>query len=668
MNVIDRLSLSGKFSLLALMCVLLSAIPSVLYITKVVEHSRQATQEAKGIKPVQQLLQLVQLLQQHRDLSSAVLGGNETLQSNRLNKQTEVELALKQFGQDLRDASANADIMQVVQQLQQQWHSLASQVSRADITGLRSLTEYVQLLAVSFQLQDTLLDYFELSLDPVFETYYLIQAALVELPQTTELLSQLRATGALYLTQGQWSVEQGTAMQTRVKEVMQSFELLSRASEKVIATDKDLQVMLQLPLATLRQHVERTTTLTDNQLLTAAGLTYPVSDYIADYTQTIDALFAYSALSVAALDNALTARRDQDWQDIILISVGLLALLSFGAVLASLIVRRILKQFSIAVSAAEHIAKGDLTHDIVTIGMDDGARLLRALQQMQQQLRDTVQHIIFSAGQLALTSEEMAGLAHLSNLEQQQQSDELTLAATAVTQLTTAFEDVAGNAAVASEVSQSAELQAKQGQSSVRHTIGAIEGLRCDISSTATALTLLVDEVGAIGSVLDVIRGIAEQTNLLALNAAIEAARAGDSGRGFAVVADEVRSLAISTQRSTKDIEHIIASVQQGSQQAVQAMQLSNTKAQHTMDMAQQTGLALQQITDAIGQISQRNISIASATEQQSVVAREVDTSLLNIQHSAAQISGNSHQTTDTSKQVSALAAELRVKINHFSV
>jgi methyl-accepting chemotaxis protein len=165
-----------------------------------------------------------------------------------------------------------------------------------------------------------------------------------------------------------------------------------------------------------------------------------------------------------------------------------------------------------------------------------------------------------------------------------------------------------------------------------------------------------------------VIRGIAEQTNLLALNAAIEAARAGESGRGFAVVADEVRALAQRTQESTKQIETIIGSVQQGSQGALRAMQSSNEKTQDTLELARAAGTALTAIVDAIAQINERNLSIASATEEQSYVAREVDSNLLNIRDVSAQTSAGANQTRASSLELAGLASELSGMIKHFSV
>jgi methyl-accepting chemotaxis protein len=171
-----------------------------------------------------------------------------------------------------------------------------------------------------------------------------------------------------------------------------------------------------------------------------------------------------------------------------------------------------------------------------------------------------------------------------------------------------------------------------------------------------------------ISKVLDVIRAIAEQTNLLALNAAIEAARAGEAGRGFAVVADEVRALAHRTQASTQEIEQMVGTIQKGSAGAMDAMQTSTQRARQTLEIAQDAGGALDRITDAINQISERNLVIASASEEQAQVAREVDRNLVNIRDLAVQTSDGANQTNAASQELSKLATSLNTLVARFSV
>jgi methyl-accepting chemotaxis protein len=219
-----------------------------------------------------------------------------------------------------------------------------------------------------------------------------------------------------------------------------------------------------------------------------------------------------------------------------------------------------------------------------------------------------------------------------------------------------------------SEASRESDATTQRGRQQVIRTVESISLLASDVISTASEVEQLAGQVRDISKVLDVIRSIAEQTNLLALNAAIEAARAGDAGRGFAVVADEVRALAHRTQQSTQEIEQMIGAVHQGTDKAVQAMQTSNQRARSTLDLAQAAGEALEEIASAISQISERNLVIASASEEQAQVAREVDRNLVNIRDLSMQSAAGANQTSAASQELARLAVELNGLVARFSI
>jgi methyl-accepting chemotaxis protein len=678
MIVLERLSFSGKFVLLGLLALVLIAVPSSLYVLGALRSGQQADREVQGIAPVQALLRLVALTQQHRGLATIVLGGDDRLQQARLAKQAELERAFEASEQALHAAGVEPELLAAWRQVREQWQALAEQIGQGSIKARQSLHQHSQLIASSLLIEDALLDHFELSLDPILQTYALMNAALIEMPQTAELFGQLRGFGALYLVQGRILPEQQGALMGLTAQALASFDRMNRAFAKA-AADPALAAMLEEPLAALRQQSQQALALTDQQLVSAieldfssggAGLKvkYPVADYLAAYDRPIDALHALGDAALAMLDAALTVRRDSHGQGTLLMSAALLALLLLGGTLAALIVLRLLKQLNSAMAAAERIAKGDLSRPLEIAGSDEAARLLQALQRMQTDLRGTVRQIVSSAERLGSTSEELRAVTEDASSGLQRQSGELDQAATAVTELTCAIEEVARNAASAAEVSQAADQQARQGQDSVVRTVGAIESLVGDMALTADALQTLAGQIGDIGSVLDVIRGIAEQTNLLALNAAIEAARAGESGRGFAVVADEVRALAQRTQESTRQIETIIGSVQQGSRSALSAMHGSNEKTRETLEVAREAGAALNAIAAAIAQINERNLCIASATEEQSQVAREVDSNLLNIRDVSQQASAGANQSQASSRELAGLAGELNGMVKHFAV
>lgn len=346
--------------------------------------------------------------------------------------------------------------------------------------------------------------------------------------------------------------------------------------------------------------------------------------------------------------------------------IVLTALVTIG--LAVLLTRSIVLPLAQSLRVAQGVASGDLTGEISVSGRDEPARLQQALKGMQENLRDTIRRISESSNQLASASEELSCVTEDATRGLNQQNHEIEQAATAVNQMTAAVEEVASNAVATSQASRESDRIAQRGREQVQQTVVSIEALATDVTDNVTQVEDLAQKVYGISKVLDVIRSIAEQTNLLALNAAIEAARAGDAGRGFAVVADEVRALAHRTQQSTQEIEQMISGIQQGTDQAVSSMQQSNTRARSTLDIAKSAGTALEEIASAFTLINERNLVIASASEQQAAVAREVDRNLMNIRDLAHQTSTGANQTSAASQELSRLAVDLNSMVARFSV
>jgi methyl-accepting chemotaxis protein len=351
---------------------------------------------------------------------------------------------------------------------------------------------------------------------------------------------------------------------------------------------------------------------------------------------------------------------------IVSLFIALAALATVG--LAMLLTRSIVRPLNEALTAAESVARGDLTRPIETHGNDEVSRLLKALVTMQRNLRETLQAISGSATQLATAADELNAVTLDSTQGLQQQNNEIEQAATAVNQMTIAVEEVARNAVSTSDATRQSSESAHLGQERVSETASAISALANDVQHTGELVQSLANQSQDIGKVLDVIRAIAEQTNLLALNAAIEAARAGESGRGFAVVADEVRALAHRTQQSTQEIEQMVQGMRNGSSLALDSMNASASRAASTRVLAERAGDALQTITASVHEIHERNLVIASAAEEQAQVAREVDRNLVNIRDLSVRSATGADQTSASSHELSKLANALQGLVQRFQV
>lgn len=344
--------------------------------------------------------------------------------------------------------------------------------------------------------------------------------------------------------------------------------------------------------------------------------------------------------------------------------LGLVVVLTVG--LAWLLTRSIVSPLREAIDVAQGIAGGNLARVVRTDGRDEATQLMTALAAMQDSLKDALRLIADSSQQLAAASEQMSAITRQTSSDLNRQSDEIQLAATAVTEMSAAAEEVAHNTVSTSEVSRQSEDAARLGRERVGQVISSIDKMNENVGEACRQIGELSEQSQEVGKVLDVIGAIAGQTNLLALNAAIEAARAGEAGRGFAVVADEVRALAARTQSSTLEIEEMVNAIRNGTARVVTSMQSNSQQVRETLEVAELAGQALDEITSGASTIHERNLVVASATEEQVQVAREIDRNLLNIRDLSLQTSDGASQISSASQELASLSIGLNDMMKRF--
>jgi len=376
--------------------------------------------------------------------------------------------------------------------------------------------------------------------------------------------------------------------------------------------------------------------------------------------------FHTDATDIAASQNAKRAD-EATTSKLRMLGATFLALLA-GVVLSAWMVRQITQPLSQAVNIAEGIGAGDMTGQPTEKRGDEFGLLLDAMSRTRNNLRDMLAQIAGITTQLAAAAEELSAVTEQTSAGVNSQRMETDQVATAMNEMATTVHEVAQNAGEASQAAQRADRQAAQGNSAVKRALAQIDKLNREVSLSAEAMGRLNQESANISTVLTVINGIAEQTNLLALNAAIEAARAGEAGRGFAVVADEVRGLAQRTQQSTAQIETLIDNLQKGSQDASNMMQSSSTLAVETVDLARKVGEELEAITQTVSMIQAMNMQIATAAEEQSSVAEEVNRSVLNVRDVADQSAAAAEETAASTVELARLGNELNLLIGRFKV
>ncbi|WP_181134233.1 methyl-accepting chemotaxis protein [Pseudomonas syringae group genomosp. 3] len=310
----------------------------------------------------------------------------------------------------------------------------------------------------------------------------------------------------------------------------------------------------------------------------------------------------------------------------------------------------------------------DLTARTRYVGKDEFGEISRNLDNMAQQISDVIRDIGSATAQVATAAEQSSAVALQTSQNVAQQRQGTDQVATAISEMSATVKDVARSTTDAAAMSQRVNTSTVQGKAEIENTISLIQGLSLQAEQTSQIIGELKGESNAISSVLDVIRGVADQTNLLALNAAIEAARAGEQGRGFAVVADEVRNLAKKTQESTVSIQNMIANLQSGSERAATSMQETLGKAQAGACSVVRAGELLEEIAEGIASISDRNIQVASAAEEQSLVAEEIHRNVDDINSLVIQVSAGAEQTAVTSRELARLAEQQQGLVGRFRV
>ncbi|WP_221436348.1 methyl-accepting chemotaxis protein [Aeromonas caviae] len=352
------------------------------------------------------------------------------------------------------------------------------------------------------------------------------------------------------------------------------------------------------------------------------------------------------------------------WQ---LVGLTLVLLLVFGALLIAMFnyLFADLGRVSRALADIAH-GEGDLTVQIATRSQDEVGQLAQNFNQFVARLHGIVSRLRDVTVELAAQSRTQAAGAEARSQRVRQQQDEIVMVATAVTEMASATQEIAGNAEFAANTAGDAVRLAVAGQSQVGQSQRSITGLAGEVSDASQTIHELDGHAQQISGILATISGIAEQTNLLALNAAIEAARAGEQGRGFAVVADEVRVLSRRTHDSTAEIQQMIEALQQTTRKAVGGMETSRQLAGTSVEDAEAANLSLGRINEAIGAISDMATQIAAAAEEQTSVTGEISRNTENIRHVSQTLAAQAGEEAAQAAQLKSLTERLEQEIGRF--
>ncbi|WP_339778340.1 HAMP domain-containing methyl-accepting chemotaxis protein [uncultured Methylophaga sp.] len=356
-------------------------------------------------------------------------------------------------------------------------------------------------------------------------------------------------------------------------------------------------------------------------------------------------------------------------------SIFITAIISIALILAILILlsqfisRSVVNPINLLAEVMKRAQQNkDLTERADVEGKDEIVQMAHVFNQMMGVFSNLIQEVFDSSRQLNVAAEELTVITGQTSRGVMSQQSDSEQVATAMNEMAATVQEVARYASQAAEASRTADNETKAGKQVVIDAIDGIKQLAKQVEMGAVSIKDLQKESENIGSVLTVIQGIAEQTNLLALNAAIEAARAGESGRGFAVVADEVRTLAKRSHDSTEEIKKIIERLQKEAEKSVQVMDEELEQANRSVEKAEKAGESLDVIAESVASIRDMNTHIASAAEEQSAVAEEINRNIVSIAQVAEENAESTNQTTLTSQELARLANGLETQISQFKI
>ncbi len=350
--------------------------------------------------------------------------------------------------------------------------------------------------------------------------------------------------------------------------------------------------------------------------------------------------------------------------------MGVVAMLLIIVVVIFLAAHAITKPVHHLIDVMQDIAsgEGDLTRQINIQSKDEVGQLAGHINTFIMKLRELLKMTAERAVQVGTASGLLNQVSNNINEEIQQEKELLDSVAVAVNEMASTVVEISRNAMETSQAAESAHSLTQSGAALSEKTRVAMDSLASHIGDASQVVLGLEQESSNIGAVVDVINSIAEQTNLLALNAAIESARAGEQGRGFAVVADEVRSLASRTQESTDDIRNMISKLQQSAHQATKLMDEGQAQAQATVQQTQEVLDALNTINQSVNTMHGQSLQIATATEEQSAVAEDINSNLHPVNDLINKTSENANELAKEANELNQLAQDLNSSVNQFKL
>lgn len=664
--LMNRLRFRMKFALILVVVMVPVAGLSYLILSDIQRTNRQVAMERAGIELVGPLRGLLQTIAQHRGMTHAFLKGDTSFRGRILEQRSLIDRHFIQLLANAERHESTLNVGEAMRALKVRWGKL--QERAFELSPDAAFSQHTELLAQVMEGISLVGERSRLVLDPFLVTHNLVNALTENLPILAENMGQLRGIGSGLLAQGEVTPTARLRLSLLREKTRSAHRALTSGMARIFTDAPELKASLKARSDQAVASAESFLQLTERELLAGENMTFDAASYFQAGTEAIGATLALFDEAVPILDARLASRATSGsrTERMAYVAVGFIALtviyLFAGLYLA---LEETLGRLR---SSARRLADGDLTVRLDLKTRDETAQIGTAFNSIAISLSAAVASVRAANDHLTEVAERMLESSQQTAYGVEKQMREVEQAATAITEMSAAIQEVARNTAQAADAAEGAEAAAGKGSTVVNEAIQAIRQLAGEVRRSVDVISRLERESQEISSVLDVIQGIADQTNLLALNAAIEAARAGEQGRGFAVVADEVRTLAQQTHTSTLEIQRTIESLQAGTAEAVGVMKGGAEQAEASVAKATSVGDIFEEITAAVATINGMNAQVATATQEQGSVSEEINRNVGNLSQLSEQTAQDAQQSTAASAKVASLASEMNLLLNKFEV
>ena len=665
--LMGRLPYLYKFTLIGTVFLIPIVMLTVLLFAELDEDIRFMEREQRGVEYIGPLRQLLEHIPQHRGMTNAYLNGNPDFRDRILGKRDTVD----RYFSDLEAMDGRlGTILQtgnMVRSLKDRWEALKTR--SFDMPAGEAFAEHSHLISEVVALIRHVADHSDLIRTPYLDSYYLVDALVNRLPPLTDVMGQARGLGAgIAASGGRLAGDKKIRLAVLMDQARRDRTELKDSLRRAVVENTDIGVQLEGADESSIDEMQKFFTLLSTGLMEPENIRIKADRVFASGTQAIGAAFRLFDASLSTLENILATRvasanATEQRAITTMTLLLLLALWLFGGFYASTI-----QSIRTINTATRKFAEGDLRIRLELPVRDEMVRIGENFNNMAEQFGQLIKQIASSSQQLASSSEELSAITVQTSQNVDQQQIQTEQVATAMNEMSATVQEVSRSISGTAQAAQEADAETTEGHKMVDEAIQAIQKLAAQIEGATDVIHKLEKDSEDITSVMDVIRGVAEQTNLLALNAAIEAARAGEQGRGFAVVADEVRTLAGRTQESTEEINQMVERLQAGSREAVDVMNRSRQEAQSVVDQATRAGTLLGSISEAVQRINNMSAQIASAAEEQSATAEEINRNITNISEMSAETSTGAQQTATASGNLAHLGTKLQERVGRFKI